>query len=56
MGLADALGILIKELRLFARTVMVVDSAGKITYMQIVPEVTSEPDYEAALEAVKKAS
>lgn len=56
MGLADALGILIKELRLFARTVMVVDSTGKITYMQIVPEVTSEPDYEAALEAVKKAS
>lgn len=56
MALADALGIHVKELRLFARTVMVVDSNNKITYMEIVPEITSEPNYEAALEAVKKAS
>ena len=55
MALADALGIHIKELRLFARTVMVLDAQNKITYMEIVPEVTSEPNYEAALEAVKKA-
>lgn len=56
MGLADALGIHIKELRLFARTVIVLDSKNKIVYMEIVPEVTSEPKYDAALEAVKKAS
>lgn len=56
MGLADALGVHIKELRLFARTVIVVDSNNKIVYMEIVPEVTSEPNYEAALEAVQKAS
>ncbi len=56
MGLADALGLHIKELRLFARSVMVVDSSGKITYIQVVSEVTHEPDYEAALAAAKKAS
>lgn len=55
MALADALGIHIKELRLFARTVFVVDAAGKVVYKQIVPEVATEPDYEAALKAVAAA-
>jgi len=54
MGLADALGIHIKELRLLARTVFVIDASGKIVYREIVPEVTSEPNYAAAFEAVKK--
>ncbi len=55
MALAEALGIHVKELRLFARTVFVVDSAGKIVYREIVPEITSEPNYEAALAAVAAA-
>jgi thiol peroxidase len=55
MSLAEALGIHIQELRLLARTVFVVDSSGKIVYRQIVDEVTAEPDYEAALTAIKKA-
>ena len=50
-----AYGLLIKELRLLARAVLVVDKAGKITYLQLVGEVGSEPDYEAALAAVKRA-
>jgi thiol peroxidase len=54
MALADALGIHIKELRLLARTVFVVDANNKITYMEIVPEVADEPNYESALAAVKK--
>lgn len=54
MALADALGLHIKELRLFARSVMVVDANGKIIYMQIVPEVTDEPDYDSAIAALKK--
>jgi thiol peroxidase len=49
-----AFGALIKELRLLARAVFVVDSAGTIQYIQLVKEVTEEPDYNAALEAVKK--
>ena len=47
-------GVLIKELRLLARTVFVVDKEGIIRYIEIVEEVTNEPDYEAALSAVKE--
>ena len=46
-------GLVIKELRLLTRAVLVVDANGVITYEQIVPEVTHEVDYDAALEAVK---
>ena len=48
-----AFGLLIKELRLLARAVFVVDRDGIIRYMQLVNELTSEPDYQAALNAVK---
>lgn len=46
-------GLLIKELKLSARAVLVIDANDRISYLQIVPEVTSEPDYAAALAAVK---
>lgn len=46
-------GVLIKELLLLARAVFVVDAADKIRYIQIVPEVTGEPDYAAAISAAK---
>ncbi len=46
-------GVLIKELRLLARAVFVVDRDSKITYIEIVREVTDEPDYQAALTALK---
>ena len=49
-----AYGVLIKELRLLARAVFVVDKDGVIQYKQIVPEMTDEPDYEAALNIVKE--
>jgi len=49
-----AYGLLIKELRLLARAVLVVDKEGVIQYFQLVKEVGEEPDYDAALEAVKK--
>ncbi len=47
-------GVLIKELRLLARTVFIVDKEGKIRYIQIVEELTNEPDYESALLAIKE--
>ena len=50
-----AYGVLIKELRLLARAVFVVDAAGRIAYVQIVPEATSHPDYTAALAATRNA-
>lgn len=46
-------GILIKELRLLARTVFIVDKEGKIAYKQLVSEVTDEPEYEEVLEKIK---
>ena len=46
-------GLLIKELKLLARAVLVIDAQDRISYLQIVPEVTAEPDYAAALAAVK---
>jgi len=48
-----AYGLLIDELKLLARAVYVVDAEGKVAYREIVSEVTSEPDYQAALNAVK---
>jgi thioredoxin-dependent peroxiredoxin len=46
-------GVLIEELRLLTRTVFVIDKTKTIRYSQIVPEITDEPDYDAALAAVK---
>lgn len=40
---------------LLARCVIVVGEDGKVKYTELVPEITSEPNYEAALEAVRKA-
>ena len=51
-----AYGVLIKELRLLARAVFVVDRGGLIRYAEVVPEVTHEPNYEAVLQAVKAAA
>ena len=45
-------GLLIKELRLLARAVLVIDKAGVVRYVQVVPEIATEPDYDAVLKAV----
>jgi thiol peroxidase len=50
----NAYGLLIKELRLLARAVYVIDQNGTIQYTQLVKEVADEPDYGAVIEAVKK--
>lgn len=47
-------GVLIKELMLLARCVFVVDRESVVQYVQLVPEVTDEPDYDAVLAAAKK--
>jgi thioredoxin-dependent peroxiredoxin len=50
----NAFGVLIKNLQLLARSIFIVDENGKVQYTQIVKEVASEPDYDAALQALKK--
>ena len=47
-------GVLIKEFRLLARTIFVIDKTGTVRYIQIVNEVAKEPDYQAAIDAAKK--
>lgn len=54
-ALGLAFGILIKELRLLARSVFVIDAEGKISYMELVREMTDEPDYAAAIAAAREA-
>jgi thiol peroxidase len=49
-----AYGLLIKELRLLARAVLIVDRDGTIRYIQLVKEVTDEPHYEAVFSALGK--
>lgn len=50
----NAYGVLIKELLLLARAIFVVDASDTIRYIQLVPEVTTEPDYAAVIAAAKK--
>jgi thiol peroxidase len=50
----EAWGVLMKELRLLARAVFVVDREGDIRYIELLSEVGDEPDYDAALGAVKE--
>ncbi|NOQ42800.1 MAG: thiol peroxidase [Desulfuromusa sp.] len=47
-------GLLLKDLKLLARAVYVIDANDKVVYVELVPEVTAEPNYAAALEAVNK--
>jgi thiol peroxidase len=49
-----AYGVLIKELRLLARVVFVIDRQGVVRYIQTVKEVSKEPEYEEVLHEVKK--
>ena len=50
----EAYGVLIKELRLLARAIFILDREGALKYQQLVKEVSHEPDYEDVLEAAKK--
>ena len=56
LSFGTAYGVVIKELRLLARAVFVVDKNDMVVYAEYVPEVTQHPNYEAAIEAAKKAA
>jgi len=51
---AENWGLRIKESGLLARAVYVIDAEGTVVYGQIVPELTTEPDYDAALAAMAR--
>lgn len=46
-------GLLLEQLKLLARAVYVIDQNDQVAYAEVVSEVTAEPDYTAALDAVK---
>lgn len=50
----DSFGVYIQEWGLLSRAVFVVDKQGKVAYVEYVPEISSEPDYDSALAALKK--
>lgn len=49
----ETYGVMIKGLNLLARCVFVIDPEGKVTYVQLVKEVASEPNYDEVIKAVK---
>ena len=55
LSFGEAYGVAIKELRLLARAVFVVDSSDTIVYAEYVGESTNHPDYEAPVQAAKEA-
>jgi thiol peroxidase len=48
-----AYGVLIKELKLLARAVFIVDDQDVVRYVELVPEITQEPDYDRVLSAMR---
>jgi len=52
----NAYGVLIKELRLLARAIFIVDKCDVIRYKEIVREITDLPDFQSAMDAVRKVS
>jgi thiol peroxidase len=49
----NAFGVLIKETRLLARSVFILDQDNRVRYIEIVPELSNHPDYEKSLQALK---
>ena len=48
-----AYGLLINEWHLLARAVLVLDADNKVTYVEYLDNINSEPNYDAAIEAIK---
>ena len=46
-------GTLIEELKIMSRAIFVLDADGTVVYAEYVPEVASEPNYDAAMEALQ---
>jgi thiol peroxidase len=51
-----AYGVAIKELRLLARAVFVIDADDRVAHAEYVPAIEREPDYAAALAAARTAA
>ena len=47
-------GLYIKDLGLLARAVMIVDKNDQVAYLQLVPEISQEPNYDEVLQKAKE--
>ncbi|WP_400242787.1 thiol peroxidase [Niallia sp. JL1B1071] len=56
LSFGEAYGVAMKELRLLARAIFVVDTNDIVTYVEYVSEGSNHPNYEAAIAAVKAAN
>jgi thioredoxin-dependent peroxiredoxin len=54
ISFGQAYGVHIQELRLLMRSIFVVDANDKVAYVEYLSEMTDHPDYDAAVEAVRK--
>jgi len=54
LSFGEAYGVTMKELRLLARSIFVVDANDRVAYVEYVPEGTDHPDYDKAIQAVKE--
>jgi thioredoxin-dependent peroxiredoxin len=54
LSFGEAYGVVMKEFRLLARSIFVIDKNDKVTYVEYVGEGTDHPNYEKAIEAVKQ--
>lgn len=54
LSFGKAYGVLIKELRLLARSIFVIGPDDRLKYVEYVKEVTEHPNYDKALEAVSE--
>ncbi len=56
LALGNAYGVHVKELRLDARAIFVIDKQGRIAHAEYVKELAEQPDYDAALKAARAAA
>lgn len=47
-------GLLIKDMGLLTRAIIIINQQGKVAYLQLVPELAQEPDYDAALQVLRQ--
>ena len=54
MDFGSKYGFQIEELRLLTRGVIIIDANDKVRYVEVVPEIVNEPNYDAAINELKK--
>ncbi len=54
LSFGNAYGVVVKEFRLLARSLFLIDRSGIVRYVELVPDIKNHPNYENALTEIKK--